>query len=78
MIYQLSGICPEYLIGIYMQSVLKKIDDFIPLGSQKTPRVPFKVNNALFKVWLLDYKGDNWCAKGSTENISISLMLMAF
>ena len=34
---------PSKNIGIYMQSVLRKKDDFIPLGSQKTPRVPFKV-----------------------------------
>ncbi len=30
-------------IGIYIQRVLKKNDNFIPLLSQKTPIVPFKV-----------------------------------
>ena len=34
-----------FSIGIYMQSVLKKNDDFIPPGSQKTPRVPFKLKD---------------------------------
>ena len=30
-------------IGISLQSIFRKIDDFIPLGSQKTPGVHFKV-----------------------------------
>ena len=29
---------------VLIETVLKKNDDFIPLGSKKTPRVPFKVN----------------------------------
>ncbi len=35
--------CSNTISGHLHEKCFEKIDDFIPLGSQKTPRVPFKV-----------------------------------
>ncbi len=42
-------------IGIYIAERFEQIDDFIPLGSQKTPTVPFKVKVQISGGLLTDY-----------------------
>ncbi len=49
---ELWGLLGPRDLVLYSCSIFLKKDDFIPLGSQKTPRVPFKVNFTLL-LWTL-------------------------